>query len=277
MLDPEMDDIDAAAPPPSSRLPWIIALVAALAMGAAGYLYRTNQTPAPALAPASPVEPIESAPDPGVPEPAAEAVPPPAPPVVRGDPNKAIRRLGAQASDSRELRRWLEAQGLLQRFAAATHIVAAGHSPVAPLSFIKIPGRFEAIEEGTKDERYFMGRAQFRRYDGFAKAIASIDAGACGRAYRALAPHFRAKYAEVAEPGERFDDLVTHAVHRLVRVSVPTERIELTVTGATYFYADPALEALSPAEKHILRMGPENARLVQRALKQCAAAAGLDE
>jgi len=30
-----------------------------------------------------------------------------------------------------------------------------------------------------------------------------------------------------------------------------------------YVLADPALEALGPVEKHLLRMGPRNARLVK--------------
>ena len=32
--------------------------------------------------------------------------------------------------------------------------------------------------------------------------------------------------------------------------------------GATWAFADPALEALDPAQKHLLRMGPDNAARV---------------
>jgi hypothetical protein len=35
-------------------------------------------------------------------------------------------------------------------------------------------------------------------------------------------------------------------------------------------FADPELEALSAAEKHLLRMGPENARQVQEKLSELA-------
>jgi hypothetical protein len=45
--------------------------------------------------------------------------------------------------------------------------------------------------------------------------------------------------------------------------------------GATWAFADPALERLDPAQKQLLRMGPENAariidtlRQVQRQLQQ---------
>jgi hypothetical protein len=46
-----------------------------------------------------------------------------------------------------------------------------------------------------------------------------------------------------------------------------------------YAYADPALEALGPVEKHLLRMGPRNARLVQgkaKALREALFPTGSD-
>ena len=36
---------------------------------------------------------------------------------------------------------------------------------------------------------------------------------------------------------------------------------------STYRFADPALEALGPVEKHLLRLGPANARAVQAKLR----------
>ncbi len=37
-----------------------------------------------------------------------------------------------------------------------------------------------------------------------------------------------------------------------------------------YEFVDPALESLSPAQKHLLRMGPDNARLVREKLREIA-------
>ena len=38
--------------------------------------------------------------------------------------------------------------------------------------------------------------------------------------------------------------------------------------GATYAFADPRLEALTPAQKHLIRMGPENQRMIQTRLRE---------
>ncbi|GMU06211.1 DUF3014 domain-containing protein [Corallococcus caeni] len=56
---------------------------------------------------------------------------------------------------------------------------------------------------------------------------------------------------------------------------LPKAPVELTPKGALYVYADPSLEALGAAEKHLLRMGPENMRKLQAKLTELAAALGL--
>ena len=43
---------------------------------------------------------------------------------------------------------------------------------------------------------------------------------------------------------------------------------ELKEKGLVYVYADLTLEQLSPAQKHLLRMGPANARAIQGWLKK---------
>jgi hypothetical protein len=45
--------------------------------------------------------------------------------------------------------------------------------------------------------------------------------------------------------------------------------------GAIYLYADASLEALSPVEKQLLRLGPEQMTSVQTWLRRFEAAAGL--
>ena len=57
------------------------------------------------------------------------------------------------------------------------------------------------------------------------------------------------------------------AIDNILAVPVPPEppRVELDVK--TYLFVDPALESLTPAEKHVLRLGPQNAREVQSKLR----------
>jgi hypothetical protein len=43
-----------------------------------------------------------------------------------------------------------------------------------------------------------------------------------------------------------------------------------------YEFADADMEARTPAEKHVLRLGPTNARRVQAKLRELAAALGIE-
>lgn len=76
-------------------------------------------------------------------------------------------------------------------------------------------------------------------------------------------------------PGRSLEQSLAQAIGRLTRVEVPRGPVELTPKGALYAYADPRLEALGAAEKHLLRMGPDNMRKVQAKLSELSAALGL--
>ena len=77
-------------------------------------------------------------------------------------------------------------------------------------------------------------------------------------------------------PG-RFDDVLAKAIQTLLATPVVDGEIELRPKVVTYAFADPRLEALSPAQKHFLRMGPRNVRLIQGELRTLAGALGVPE
>jgi hypothetical protein len=64
-------------------------------------------------------------------------------------------------------------------------------------------------------------------------------------------------------------------LHRLLKVPVLEGDVPLLRGDKSMHFDDPDLENLSQAEKHLLRMGPENTRKVQRALGGMAAALGM--
>ncbi|MBK8014944.1 MAG: DUF3014 domain-containing protein [Deltaproteobacteria bacterium] len=187
-------------------------------------------------------------------------------------PDAELRRLLRAVSTSRRLRAWASADGILKRLVAATWLVAQGRSPRAVVSFLEIEGDFTVLD---RKDGIFVDPASYRRYDAFAQAVRTIDAEALGRGYAELRPHVDAAFAEVSTRGERFDDVLARALRRLVAVRVPKGDIALVERGAIFLFQDGDLEAMSDAEKHLLRMGPTNARRVQRTLRAFGRAAGL--
>jgi hypothetical protein len=51
--------------------------------------------------------------------------------------------------------------------------------------------------------------------------------------------------------------------------------VEVRAQGALYAYASPELEGLSRAQKHLLRMGPQNMQTLQAKLRELQGALGL--
>jgi hypothetical protein len=63
-------------------------------------------------------------------------------------------------------------------------------------------------------------------------------------------------------------------LRQLSETPIPDGPVAVTARGGVYEFADPRLEALSPAQRLLLRSGPDNARRVQTQLAAIAAALG---
>jgi hypothetical protein len=183
-----------------------------------------------------------------------------------------VRELLRGLSSDAEFLRWLSAEDLIRRFVSATSAIAEGQSPRVQLSFLAPTGGFRVVRRAGHT---VMAPESHARFNGIANALASVDTRGVQRVYQELKPLLDAAHAELASPGRTFEQELAQAIGRLTSVAVPSGMIELTPKGALYSYADPQLEALGGAEKHLLRMGPENMRKVQTKLSEFASALGL--
>jgi len=72
-----------------------------------------------------------------------------------------------------------------------------------------------------------------------------------------------------------FDDTLVRAMAELLETPVVDGPILLEQKVLSYAMTDPALEALSPAQKQLLRMGPKGVQVVHEKIGQLAAALGI--
>ncbi len=275
---------EPGSPPGGPKKPLVVGLIlgaVAIAVVIGALYLRSKQLTAPpssgdsgvALAPppapdaqAAADEPIEPEVDPGTGAPLSA--------------DQVLRRLATRGSSSPELASWLSAEGVLRRIAAAALLISQGRSPRNMLGFIQIADPFKVIDtlvesKGKGEDRILIAPESYARYDVLARVVKGADVAEWGRGYRRLRPHLNAAFAEVAEPGQRFDDVLAAAITRLLAARVPEGPIELVEKGALFLFADPALESLSDAEKHMIRLGPANAAVIQEGLRVFARNAGL--
>jgi hypothetical protein len=233
--------------------------------------------PAPEAADLSPApgEPFETRPEPvgddGAPPPLVEeSIPLPA-----LDESDALAREMAEGFSARpELRAWLLAPGLIRRLVAGVANVADGESPREQLRFLAPKEPFRVVEE---DGRLVADPRSHARYDIAAEVFASLDVSAVIRAYRLLQPLFEEAHADLGLPEASFEQTLGRAIAEILAAPRVEGAAELQRVASFYEYADQDLEGLSPAQRHLLRMGPRNALRIQEKLREIQRSLGLAE
>jgi hypothetical protein len=242
-----------------SRARWVVLALLVLAAGAGIWSWLRQR----AAAPASRTAETASAPTPG---PAAPSGPAPA-----ADPAR-VRSLFESLSSNALFRRWLGEGDHLRRWAVVTDNLAEGVSPRAQLGFLAPSRPFSVL---TRDGRTVIDPASYQRYDEFADAVASVDVQALARAYRELHPVLESVYRALGYPNASLDAVTARALQRIVSAPARDGDVEAMGQRGFFVFADPRLEELRPVEKHLLRMGPRNTRLVQAKARDIAGALGL--
>ncbi len=194
-----------------------------------------------------------------------EPPPPPPPPLVLpalDDSDAFVRPLVKELSSHPQVAKWLVTEDLARRFVTVIDNVARGENARVHVPFLEPDGGFE-VEQ--RRGRAVISRRSFRRYDLLAAVVGSLDTAGSVRLYRDLAPLFEEAYGELGNP-ETFEQALGQAIDRILAVPVPADEIEVKRRITSYGFADRELENLDPAEKQLLRLGPDNAREIQAKL-----------
>ena len=181
----------------------------------------------------------------------------------------AVRELVAALSAHPELAKWLASEDLVRGFTATVNNIAEGTSPRPHLSLLRPAGTFRVIE---RDGVLTVDPRSWRRYDLVADVFVSLDTAGTVALYRELRPLVDEAHREIARPGLDFDGRLLAAIDHLLQVPVIEGDVQVTEKVVTFTYANDALEGLSDAQRHLLRMGPENVRRVQAKLRELKAA-----
>ncbi len=242
------------------KLPLIVALVIAGILACSVFIYFqivgamspdeppvVTPTPTPVE---SPPPPVESGPEVEIP--------------ALDDSDEAVRALAETLSEHPTLAAWLAPENLVRRFVAAVVDVANDESPRPHIGHVAPPGAFRVKErEGT----LAIAHGSYNRYNTIATVFDSVDDEQALELHRQLKPLLDEAYRDLGYPGGDFDVALAKAIDRVLGTPIPAGRVIVKRRVSTYRFADPDLEALSPVEKHLIRMGPANARKVQAKLR----------
>ena len=246
----------------------IFAVLLALMVGG-WFLWRARSADAPGV----PTESTSaSAPRSAIP--AAPPASPPAPTIplpAMAESDVWVREVVGRLSAHPKIASWLVTDELIARFVAAVDNVARGESPRTHLDAMAPEGVFEA---GSADQTLTMSQRSQGRYDVLVTAIESLDTAGTAALLRQLEPLLVEAYRALGYPDGDFSAQLAKAIE-VIQTTPVVESAALTRGVESFRFADPALEGLSDAQKHLVRMGPENTVRVQEKLRLISRAAGL--
>jgi hypothetical protein len=185
-----------------------------------------------------------------------------------------VRQLVARLSSHPAVAAWLATDGLIRNFTVVTFNISIGRTPARLLPRLRPSEPF--LTRGP-DRDLASDPRSYARYDNIAGAVGAIEARGAARLYATLKPRIDEAARELGEAEGGFDAVLERAIVELLRAPVvePSER--LTPKATSFAYADERLESLSPAQKQLLRMGPNNVRIVQDKLREIAGYLGIPE
>jgi hypothetical protein len=192
------------------------------------------------------------------------------PPLDQSD--GVVADLVRKLSSHPQVAAWLTTNGLIRNFTVVVSNIADGNTPAKLLPPLRPRGPFEVIEQGGG---VYADPRSYERYRPLADAVASIDAKGSASLYATLKPRIEEAHRELGQVDASFDRTLERAIVLLLETPVRSAPARLRPHGIGYAFASPADENLSPAQKQLLRMGPEHARAVQAKLREIALALGV--
>lgn len=270
--DYELLETPAKPPPlPPPRRPfglWLVLAALVTTIAIAGYIaFGGRQTSAPVTmepergeAPQQPVQPLGGN--------AASIV---LPPLDQTDP--LARELMKQITSHPRVAAWLATQGLIRNFVVVVSIIAEGRTPAGQLRALRPSADFRVVERGGE---LYIDPHSYERYEGLAAATASVDPAGAAGLYATLKPRIEEAYRDLGVPDTPFDRTLERAIVLLLKTPTVDEPVRAEPQGGFgYGFATPDVEALTAAQKQLLRMGPRNVRTVQSSLREIALALGI--
>jgi hypothetical protein len=248
----------------------IAAGVLVVAVGVTGYLvFRNRSEPAPAAEPATaaaPAPPTDASSPLGADVPAIDL-----PPLDESD--DVVRGLVKELSSNPSVAAWLATDDLIRNFTVVVSNIAAGESATGRVPVLRPRSSFMVEERG---EDLFINDRSYARYLPLATAATSINPEGAAMLYTTLKPRIDEAYAELGQPDTEFDQVLERAIVVLLKTPLPEGPVPVEPDGAvSYRFADPSLEKLTPSQKLLIRLGPDNQRAVQTSLRSIALALGI--
>lgn len=159
---------------------------------------------------------------------------------------------------------WRPVDNLLLRVVGITANAAEGQVVRKQLEVFGPDAPFPVMRKGNE---LYMDPAGYRRFDGPVQFLARQSPELVVALYNTLEPLLQMAYRQLGRQGP-VKAVVKNAIGRVLQAPLIETDIPLLRKSVVYHYKDPALESLDPVARQMLRVGPDNTRLIQEQLRR---------
>jgi len=257
------DDVEDMA---RRKFVWLLGILVALAIAAGGWYWYGRKShvamPEPVVRPSPP--------------PAATTEPEISHPLpTEGAPAAALPALNDSDQVVRDSLTGVVGKGPVEQFLVPQNIVRHIVVTVDNLSRRKVNPELRPVKPtpgqavtSTQGEVTVLSAANFARYAPLVHAVQGTDVKGLAVVYERLYPLFQQAYEDLGYPGKYFNDRLVQVIDDLLQAPEVPAPIPVVQPKVFWEYADPNLENRSAGQKLLIRMGPENARIIKAKLRE---------
>ena len=215
--------------------------------------------------PEPPPSPIMTAIEEPAPEPSEPPPPPPEPvedPLPRlEESDDAVRDAVGDIPLGTAGQQYLIPGNIIERSASLIYLMAQGEVPYKLLPVSRPKAAFPIRDDGTQ---VVTDPAGFERYDALTQWLQSLDLESLLSSLEWFIPLFREAWSYYGEDPAAFDMAVVITLDLVIATpEIDLSEARLIRKEAVWIFEDPAIEGLAPIQKQVLRMGPENAKILK--------------
>lgn len=159
-----------------------------------------------------------------------------------------------------------QADELLKKMTRIFNDFAQGQRQYKHMLDFTLSSPFMAQKSGNQ---WIIAQQNYARYDALINGLLVIDDALWLHAYTFFKPHLQKNYAEFGYPEHyTLEDMLQKAAAEIIATPQVQGNHALVKHGVLYKFADAELESLSPVQKQVIRMGPENSQKLKQKLRQ---------
>ena len=220
-----------------------------------------ERAPAPTPEPAQEVEVADQV----AAEPELPVEPMPVLPSLNESDSFVMPRLAALETGE-SLMRVLASEDLIRKFVVFTDNVAGGNLPQMEYPVQRMTE--EMAVTALDNNLYVMEPSSYKRFDEVIDTFVALDVDQGLALFRMTGPLFQTAFAELGYGERSFDNVLIEAIDNILNARTVEGPFQLVKPSVMYLYAEKGIEDLSPVEKQLIRIGPDNTRKLKARLTE---------